>query len=156
MNIRSLALILTLLVGATSSSCGTAHRDESGATSRNRSAIESILAEDAALAAARNLAPQRMPLHVAIDQYADALAELDFSGTPAPFRRAFRNHIEAWRKAGDATRLWPELRGEMHALFSVLKDPQFNPDAHRFRELEDRIFSTWAEIESAMPPELLN
>lgn len=118
---------------------------ESG-SNRSSTCIERILAADDSLGRARNHACEQQPLSEVIANYASALAGLDFTSCPENFRAAFEGHRQAWLELLPITDRYPDLRGEMHALFEKLESGEH---AKQFKPMVDRVWKTWAEVEAA-------
>lgn len=111
----------------------------------DESAMAKVLAHDELLGKLRNRACQRMPLSEAVRNYAEGLSLLDFSGCPNDFRSGFEQHRLAWLALLPFTDRQPDLRGEMHALFSKME----NDDA-AFKQAVKHVWDTWAIVETAM------
>lgn len=115
---------------------------------RERLAIERILAADDQLGDARNHDCEAMTIAEAIARYVAGLDALDFEGAPADFVWAFARHRDAWEDAIPFFATFPELRGEMHALFDQIRR---SDDAARteLERLEEEIWETWSAVETA-------
>ncbi|MEM7185198.1 MAG: hypothetical protein AAF466_00960 [Bacteroidota bacterium] len=112
-----------------------------------KTCIKHIIAQDSVLGAVRNHAPETMPLSTAINQYAQDLQGLDYTGCPSGFVMAFHAHIEAWKEVTQVTDDYSELRGELHTVFDSLEK---SPDSVRFRKLVKGVWDTWADVEEQM------
>lgn len=119
-----------------------------------REAVADVLTADEQLGKIRNHAPETGPIDIAAREYADALADLDYTNTPLAFQRAFAQHWTAWHDMAAYLEPHSELRGEMHDVFDQLEDPTVNPTAAEFKRRLDKIWSTWAEVEAATPKEM--
>lgn len=71
---------------------------------------------------------------------------MDYNGCPPGFTQAMRTHADAWSKLPSITDQFPDKRGEMHDLFSILKA---GPEGEAFSLLEDEVWATWEEVEKA-------
>lgn len=114
-----------------------------------RRAIEEVIQADAELGKIRNHAPEVMPIHLAIENYASSLRDLDFSNCPADFETAFVMHIEAWESSVDYFMEFTELRGEMHQLFEEIRAMNI-VNKNRLEAVEKPIWDTWADVETSL------
>ena len=114
---------------------------------RARACIIRIIAMDDSLGSVRNRAPETISLSETIKQYVEALEKLDFQHCPTPFAKAFEKHRQAWLDMLLVTNNHPEIRGEMHELFSLIEE---GPDSSRFVPLLKEIWDSWGEIEQVM------
>ena len=108
--------------------------------------VDRIFAEDTKLGETRNHACETASLSEAIQAYVEGLEALDYSGCPREFKTAFDGHIAAWRNMGTFTDQFPDLRGEMHSLFSQLEK---GDKAEEFKPLLTNIWDTWRPIQKA-------
>ena len=139
----NLLLILLLL------SCNNAGNKSSKAklesvTNINTECIESILKKDSVLGQIRNHASEQISLSETIDNYTNSLKSLDYSDCPDNFTIAFHEHIEAWLELKKASDKYPELRGELHEVFSELEKKK---DSLEFKSFETKILDTWETVE---------
>jgi uncharacterized protein (TIGR02246 family) len=109
------------------------------------SAMAKVIALDDFLGKLRNRACQRISLSETIRNYTEALALLDFTTCPADFRSGFEQHRLAWLKLLPFTDRYPDLRGEMHSLFSKMEN-----DDPAFKQAVKHVWDTWALVEAAM------
>ena len=114
----------------------------------DQSCIEHIISVDDSIGKIRNYNCEKISLSATIRIYTSGLEELDFSACPEDFTVAFNAHIQAWKDMTTLTDKYLRLRGEMHDLFDEIEAGE---DAEEFKPLLDNIWSTWAEIEKAMP-----
>ena len=129
------------------SACALSAREER--TPTQRAAMEQVLAQDAQAGAARNRAPKQQPLAEVVRVYVVELRAFDLSRTPADFQSAWLAHAAAWEALLPYLQQHAEMRGEMHALFDWLLS-ESNPSAAEFERLHAQIWSTWAQIETAV------
>lgn len=109
--------------------------------------MEAIIEDDSQLGEIRNHACKEQSLSETIRDYTENLELLDFSDCPEDFKKAFKNHITAWKNMKLITDSHPDLRGEMHDLFDQIK---VSTDSTIFKARLATIWSTWSEIENAM------
>lgn len=110
--------------------------------------IQGILAQDAALGEIRNHACDSLPLKDVILDYARALESLDYENCPKEFVYVFMSHIKAWKDIMPVVDHYPNLRGEMHELFSLLSDSNHKD---LFNQRLNAIWRTWEEVETMIP-----
>ena len=108
--------------------------------------MESVLKQDDSLGKVRNHACERISLSKTIDQYANAINNLNYNACPNEFEEAFKKHAEAWIKMGIFTEKYPDLRGEMHDIFDSIEKTR---DSSEFKPLLKSIWDTWAKVEAA-------
>ena len=130
-----------LLVGVVFSTCK-AQSDE------EIRCIQTILEQDALLGEIRNHACDSLPLKDVILNYARALEALDYEDCPKEFTYAFMSHIKAWKDMMIIVDHYPDLRGEMHDLFSLLADSNHKD---LFNQKLNAIWRTWEEVELLIP-----
>ena len=106
--------------------------------------MESILKRDSVLGEIRNHASEQISLSETIDNYTNSLKSLDYSDCPDKFTIAFHEHIEAWLAVKKVSDKYPELRGELHVIFSELEKKK---DSLEFKSFETKIFDTWKVVE---------
>ena len=109
--------------------------------------IESVIALDDSLGSVRNYATVNQSLSLTIDEYVNALKDIDFSNCPTDFTKAFDSHIEAWKNAKIITDKYLNIRGEMHDLFTIIENDQ---DSTEFKQLVAEIWSTWGDVENSI------
>ena len=149
-----LSLILLFTCDNSKSDQGEAGNKDSTATSEpveeKRDAVECmqfIIAADDSLGSIRNHACEEIPLSQTINDYVAGLGSLDYGGCPEDFRQAFHNHLTAWGEMETFTEQFSDLRGEMHDVFDEIEAGE---EKDTFKPLLDAIWSTWAEVETAM------
>jgi ketosteroid isomerase-like protein len=120
---------------------------EAGLPPHRFGCVAEAIAIDDSLGYIRNHACEAISLSQTIQQYAQAIQQIDFSGCPPEFNAGFQKHAAAWLAMLPVTDQYPDLRGEMHDLFDQLKSDKY---AEQFKSLEQTIWSTWKEIEEAM------
>ncbi len=120
---------------------------EAGLPPERFGCMAEAIALDDSLGRVRNHACETTPLSLTIRQYAAAIAAIDFPGCPEGFGAAFKKHAAAWLALLPVTDQYPDLRGEMHDLFSQL---EAGPHAGPFKPLVKAVWDTWGEIEGAM------
>ena len=135
--------ITCLLVGLVFSTCK-AQSDE------EIDCIQRILEQDALLGEIRNHPSDSLPLKDVILNYARALEALDYDNCPHDFRYAFMTHIKAWKDMMPVVDQYPNLRGEMHDLFSHLSDSNHKD---LFNQNLNAIWRTWENVEALIPRE---
>lgn len=108
--------------------------------------IERVIAKDGALGKIRNIACKDIPLSQAITNYTNAMGQLDYSGCPNSFKKAFIEHRNAWMGMTIVTDHYPDLRGDMHTLFDSLAKGEH---ASQFKYHLQGIWDTWEAVESA-------
>ena len=106
--------------------------------------IESILQKDSELGKIRNHSSELLSLSETIDDYTNNIKSLDFKNCPDKFSIAFHEHIQAWLDLKNVSDKYPELRGELHVIFTELGKKK---DSLEFKLLEARIFDTWKIVE---------
>jgi uncharacterized protein YaaN involved in tellurite resistance len=106
--------------------------------------IESILNRDSEFGKIRNHSSEQISLSETIDNYTNSIKFLDYSNCPDKFKIAFHEHIEAWMNIKRVSDKYPELRGELHEIFSELEK---NKDSLEFKSLEIKLFDTWKVVE---------
>ena len=112
------------------------------------SCMERVLAVDDSFGTVRNQACARIPLAQAIKGYTQALGSQEMTDCPETFREAFRRHIAAWTDLIQVAERYPDIRGEMHDVFHEL---EASPDSAIFQAGLDAVWSTWEEVEMAIP-----
>ena len=148
MNFLKLLPLIVLTISLMT--CG--EHDQSQSTdeqtiSQYQTCIDRIMTTDDSLGAIRNRASERISLSETIQQYTDALGSLDFSDCPESFASGFEIHRQAWINMLVITNDYPDMRGEMHELFSLLEHGQ---DSARFHPLLKEIWDSWGDIEKAI------
>jgi hypothetical protein len=106
--------------------------------------MESILKRDSELGGIRNHSSEQISLSKTIDNYTNSIKSLDYSNCPDKFTIAFHKHIEAWLDIKKVSDKYPELRGELHVIFSELEK---NKDSLEFKSLEVKLLDTWKVVE---------
>lgn len=106
--------------------------------------IESTLKRDSEFGKIRNHSSEQVSLSETIDNYTDSIKSLDYRNCPDKFKIAFHKHIEAWMNIKRVSDKYPELRGELHVIFSDLEK---NKDSLEFKSLKAKIFDTWKIVE---------
>jgi vacuolar-type H+-ATPase subunit I/STV1 len=106
--------------------------------------IENILQRDSELGDIRNHASEQSSLSKTIDDYANSVKSLDFKNCPDKFTIAFHKHIKAWLDLKKVSDKYPELRGELHEIFSELEKKK---DSIEFKLRQAKIFDTWKIVE---------
>ncbi len=114
-----------------------------------RSAMAAVIAADRVAGAARDAATRTQPATAVVRGYAAQLRAMDLAGTPDGFAAAWLAHAQAWEELAAPLSLHPAERGEMHALFTRLREPA-RPGAADFTAALDRVWSTWAPIEALL------
>jgi len=106
--------------------------------------IESILKRDSELGEIRNHSSEQISLSETIDNYTNSIKSLDYSNCPNKFTIAFHEHIEAWLDIKKVSDKYPELRAELHVIFSELEKKK---DSLEFKSLEVKLLETWKIVE---------
>jgi hypothetical protein len=127
--------------------CGKGEEHRNGAADPV-GAIRAVLAQDEALGADRNHAPESQPISQAIRDYVAGLQGIDFGGCPEEFTRAFRRHIAAWQRSIPFFAQFDHLRGEMHDIFESIRQQEGEARAG-LESAEEDIWGTWDEVEAA-------
>ncbi len=109
-------------------------------------AIRKALAADSKLGSARNAATADEDLATVIENYVDAMDDIDCTACPVDFRDALRRHRQAWRDSIDFFSQFDELRGEMHEVFNQIR-AQGSEARHGLETVERPIWETWREVE---------
>ena len=148
---RNIALLLLIFVMA---SCQTATKGNNKETSTSEvvkptkeqesACKKSVMKVDAGIAAKRNKACKKQSLGKTISEYIYGLEHSDFTHCPESFKSAFYDHIIAWKETLPIAEKYPDLRGEMHALFEQI---EAGPDGDAFKPLVAKVWSTWEEVE---------
>ncbi len=110
-------------------------------------AIKRVLAEDEEMGARRNHACEENSLSFAIDRYLNDIDSIDWQDCPVQFTDAFKMHRDAWEKSKQLFDKFPDLRGEMHDLFDILREKPESQEA--LLQVEKDIWGSWAEVEKA-------
>ena len=106
--------------------------------------MESILKRDSELGKIRNHSSIQISLSETIHNYTNSIKSLDYSNCPDKFTIAFHEHIKAWLDVKKVSDKYPELRGELHVIFSELEKKK---DSIEFKLLQARISDTWKIVE---------
>ena len=106
--------------------------------------MESILKRDSELGKIRNHSSEQISLSETIDNYTNSIKSLNYSSCPEKFTIAFHEHIEAWLDVKKVSDKYPELRGELHVIFSEIEKKK---DSLEFKSLELKLFDTWKIVE---------
>jgi hypothetical protein len=142
---RTLLLFVTLfLIACGTSSPGVQQDANVGAAS---ACIERVIAMDDSLGTVRNHACEQISLSETIQQYVQSLEKVDFQNCPSAFTTAFQRHLEAWTQMITVTDHYPDLRGEMHDLFDIIEQGEYQAE---FKPRLAAIWDTWSEVERAM------
>jgi len=139
------ASLLALSILVISPGCKSDNKTCVTDTNTELECIAQIIAQDERLGAIRNHASIQLSLSLAIDQYTAALKELDYTQCPEGFSIALTRHVQAWEDMKSVTDQFPELRGEMHALFDSIAESDRKT---KFDVKLKMIWDTWAEVES--------
>lgn len=114
--------------------------------------IERILVLDDSFGTVRNHSSESTSLSAGVRNYIRSLRELDYEGCPEAFTEAYAAHREAWEGVLPITDRHLNLRGEMHDLFARLEK---SSDSILFRQRVAAIWSTWDQVEQAVPGDTL-
>lgn len=106
--------------------------------------IRRFMSTDDSLGKIRNHACETVSLSKSIQQYVQALRKADYGICLPSFQEAVNKHLDAWQGILKITDRYPDLRGEMHALFDQLEKTK---DSAAFKPLLDKIWDTWAGVE---------
>lgn len=112
-------------------------------------AMARVLEEDAQLGATRNHASETGPIAEAIRRYVAGLDALDVSDCPEAFVHALGRHRSAWEQSVAFFEQFPELRGELHDVFEMIRTRDEASSAG-LEAAEAGIWSTWAEVEAVV------
>jgi hypothetical protein len=140
----NLTLILLVLACNNAGNKGSETKLESVTGIKKTECMESILKKDSELGKIRNHSSEQISLSETIDNYTNSLKSLDYSECPDKFTIAFHEHIEAWLDVKKVSDKYPELRGELHVIFSELEKKK---DSLEFKSLEVKILDTWEIVE---------
>ena len=140
-----ICLFILLAACNKSKSSGTNNLDQKSQAEEN--CINKIIAIDDSLGKIRNDACNRISLSSTITQYVKSLKEKNYKDCPASFTTAFHNHLQTWSNILEITDHYPDLRGEMHAIFSTLEKSEHSD---RFKILLNEIWETWSLVEEEM------
>jgi hypothetical protein len=111
-------------------------------------AVARILAADGVLGEARNHDCEGVSLETSVRRYVAGLDGLDFRSAPGDFAWAFARHRDAWEGAIPFFARYPDLRGELHALFDEIRHSSEKARLELERH-EAEIRETWAEVKSS-------
>lgn len=143
-----LPAFLTLFVSGIFISCNSETADsaktDSGTQQEQKICIDRFLKADDSLGKIRNHACETISLSETILQYENALRKTDYKSCSPSFETAIDKHLDAWHEIVKVTDRYPDLRGEMHDLFSKLENGK---DSTLFKPLLDAIWDTWAGVE---------
>lgn len=103
-----------------------------------------VLKRDQEFGEIRNHSSEQISLSETIDLYTSSLKSLDYSNCPEKFRLAFDEHINAWLGIKLVSDKYPEIRGELHDLFTRLENSK---DSIEFKIQSKKIWDTWNIIE---------
>lgn len=114
---------------------------------QQKACIAKVISLDSSLGATRDRASRKVALSQSIRDYIKGMKAIGFTGCPQAFTTAFKNHIAAWKDLLPLTDKHPELRGELHELFTQLEK---GPDGGEFKRRLKEVWDTWAEVEAAI------
>lgn len=129
-------------------SCNTDNKQQEKTTKitavQQSECVRRFMSADDSLGKIRNHACETISLSQSIHQYVQALRNLDYRICLPAFQEAVDKHLDAWQNMKKITDRYPDLRGEMHALFDQLEKSK---DSAIFKPLLDKIWDTWAGVE---------
>lgn len=108
-----------------------------------RSCIDRVIAMDDSLATLRNHATETLSMGTAIRQYVNGMVRIPYNECPEAFMGAMSRHRQAWLDMITLVNEYPDLRGEMHALFDQVKQEQ---NGKKIEEQLVKIRDTWTEV----------
>ncbi len=115
-------------------------------TNASELCVENILKKDSEYGEIRNHESEQLSISKTIDNYTTNLKSLDYTKCPENFSSAFSEHINAWLAIKKVTDNYPNLRGELHSLFTVLENEK---DSVEFKVLSKQIWDSWKLVEIA-------
>lgn len=142
--------ICLLLIACGGSKPKSIYLIQSKLKSDGKNCFQQAFAVDEHLGKIRNHACEKASLSKAIKDYASGLKEIDYTDCGESFAMAFEKHRQAWLAALPVTDKYPDLRGEMHNLFSQLEAGE---DGESFKLIVKSIWSTWNDIEQSITEE---
>lgn len=140
-----LLLFITVVVGC--KDVNQPQDDNSRVSTPQKECIKEAISLDSSLGARRDKASRHVALGQSIRDYIKGMEAISFTGCPQAFTTAFKNHIAAWQDLLPLADKHPELRGELHELFTQLEK---GPDGEEFKRRLKAVWDTWAEVEAAM------
>jgi hypothetical protein len=142
--VSSYAFALFILMNA----CGNSPVDQAATTADKATCtcITAVIAADEVAGKTRNHACERQSLSLTIVDYERAIRNFDYRDCPDEFSQAMFLHADAWKVLLPIVQQFPNMRGEMHDLFSELKS---GPGGEEFSLLVDEVWATWADVEEA-------
>lgn len=145
-------LVIFIASAVLTISCNSTDRNrkknvETNRSNQEKACMEKVIQLDDSLGEIRNHSSENISLSETITNYVNQLHKIEFENCPEDFTMAFSNHADAWLSIKPITDNYPEMRGELHEIFSQLENSK---DSSEFNRLVKNIWATWEEVEGAM------
>ncbi len=127
-------------------SCHSSKNKTVSASAQTSQCVDRVMAIDDSLGTVRNHACESISLSQTIKDYVNEMGKINYRHCPKEFSSAFKQHREAWKDMIVITDHYPDLRGEMHDLFDIIKEGNHKEE---FELRLKRIWDTWEVVEKA-------
>lgn len=139
------AILAAILSLAGTAAVGNAENEASSYAA----AIRAVIEQDSRLGKLRNHFSEDAPVARAVEEYVAGLDALDLEHCPPDFVRALHRHRDAWHGSIAFFEEFPNLRGEIHDVFEMIRARDHSSRA-RLEAVEAEILSTWVAVQNSM------